>query len=67
MKKIRKLTSLLFTIAIILTAVAAVFFQGGISSVYAAGPYDFEFTDFYVTYDIRADRTMDVTMDLGVN
>ena len=67
MKKIKKLPLLIYTFLIILTAVALLFSHGGATNVYAAGAYDLEFTDFYVTYDIRADRTMDVTMDLGVH
>lgn len=66
MKKIKKLPLLIAALLIILTA-AVLFLNGGTSKVYAAGAYDFEFTDFCVTYDIRADRTMDVTMDLGVH
>lgn len=68
MKKVKKLNLLLFTLALLITVLAgALFFHGGASSVYAAGAYDFEFVAFDVTYDIRADRTMDVTMDLGVH
>lgn len=66
MKKIKKLPLSIAALLIILTA-AVLFLHGGTSKVYAAGAYDFEFTDFCVTYDIRADRTMDVTMDLGVH
>lgn len=69
MKKIKKLPLLLFTLLIMLTAAFALFFQGGNSVVYAAGYYgnaDFVFTDFNATYDIRADRTMDVELDLTV-
>ncbi|MDE7084707.1 MAG: DUF2207 domain-containing protein [Clostridia bacterium] len=67
MNKIKKLPLLLFTLLIMLTAVAALFYNGGTSAVYAYGEYDFEFTDFHVTYDIRTNRTMDVTLDLGVH
>lgn len=67
MKKVRKLPLLFFALLIVITAVLSLFSQSGVSSVFAAGAYDFEFTDFHVTYDIRADRTMDVTMDLGVH
>ncbi len=67
MKKIKRLPLIICSLLIILTAVALLFSHGGEANVYAAGAYDFEFTDFHVTYDIRADRTMDVTMDLGVH
>ena len=67
MKKARKLPLLFYSLILFLTVAAALFFRGGASGVYAAGPYDFEFTEFHVTYDIRADRTMDVTMDLAVH
>ena len=67
MKKVKRLPLLIFALLIIITAVATLFTESGVSTAYAAGAYDFEFTDFKVTYDIRADRTMDVTMDLGVH
>ena len=58
-------------IAALLLALATLFgvmFGGrGINRAYAAGAYDFEFTYYSVTYDVRADRTMDVTLDLGVH
>ena len=66
MKKIKKLPLIIYSLLIILTAVALLFSHGGTTKAYAAGAYDFEFTDFYVTYDIHTNRTMDVTMDLGV-
>ena len=68
MKK-TKIFPFIYILLIMLTAVAALFVKGGASKAYAAdtsNPYTFEFTDFKVVYDIRADRTMDVTMDLGV-
>lgn len=67
MKKVRKLPLLILALFIILAATLTLFAQSGVSSAYAAGAYDFKFTEFCVTYDIRADRTMDVTMDLGVH
>lgn len=67
MKKVKKLPLLIFALLIILTAFATLFSKSGVSSAYAAGAYDFEFTEFYITYDIHANRTMDVTMDLGVH
>lgn len=66
MKKNKKFSLLIFTLLILFTAVAALFSNSGTAKAYAAGAYDFDFTEFYVTYDIRADRTMDVTMDLAV-
>lgn len=68
MKK-TKIFPFIYILLIMLTVVAALFVKGGASKAYAAdtsNPYAFEFTDFKVVYDIRADRTMDVTMDLGV-
>lgn len=60
MKKLKRLPLLLA--AIILLAFAAAFcFASPQSKTYAYGPYDFEFTDFDVTYDVRSDRTMSVT------
>ena len=35
-------------------------------SVYAYGEYDYEFAKYHISYDIRSDRTMDVTVDMGV-
>ncbi|MDE6690763.1 MAG: DUF2207 domain-containing protein, partial [Clostridia bacterium] len=67
MKKVKRLPILIFALLIIITAVATLFTKSGVSTAYAVGAYDFEFTDFHVTYDIHSDRTMDVTMDLGVH
>lgn len=67
MKKAKRIFPLFYILIIVLTAVAALFVKGGAANAYAAGAYDFEFTAFHVTYDIRADRTMDVTMDLAVH
>lgn len=67
MKKVKRLPLLFLALLIIITAAATLFAKSGVSTAYAAGAYDFEFTDFHVTYDIHADRTMDVTMDLGVH
>lgn len=67
MKKVKRLPLLILALLIIITAAATLFTKSGVTTAYAAGAYDFEFTDFHVTYDIRADRTMDVTMDLGVH
>lgn len=68
MKAIRKLplifAALILSAAVLLGVVISAF---GADKVYAAGAYDFEFTSFSVNYDIRTDRTMDVTMDLGVH
>lgn len=66
MKKIKKLPLILYSLLILLTAVTLLFSHGNATKVYAASYDDFEFTDFNVTYDIRADRTMDVTIDMEV-
>ncbi len=67
MKTIKKLIPL-FTAAIIAAvAVICAFFGGFGGEVYAYDPYAFEYTAFHVSYDVRADRTMDVTYDLGVH
>ncbi len=49
------------------TLLGVMFGVRGTNRAYAAGEYDFEFTYYSVTYDVRADRTMDVTLDLGVH
>ena len=68
MKKLKNkpLLCLLGALLAALITLTALFAGGGAERVYAYGAYDFEFTDFYVTYDLRADRTMDVTLDLGI-
>lgn len=70
MKKIKKLPCLIFALFIALAVFFIAFLCGGGEKVYAASdydPYSFEYSRFYATYDIRADRTMDVTLDLGVH
>lgn len=67
MKILKKIRYIFFAAAIFISATATLLLQNGTPAAYAAGAYDFEFTEFNVTYDIRADRTMDVTMDLGVH
>ena len=68
MKAIKKLPLILAAIILVLTAATGIALSAnGTQKVYAAGAYDFKFTTFNVSYDIRADRTMDVTLDLGVH
>lgn len=68
MKAIKKLPLIIAGLILLLTAAIGVALSAnGYQKVYAAGAYDFEFTSFNVNYDIRADRTMDVTLDLGVH
>lgn len=70
MKTLKKLPALfaLFIFALIIAICCA--FAGSASSPTAAhayGDYDFEFTSYSVTYDIRSDRTMDVQLDVTVH
>ncbi|MDE7076595.1 MAG: DUF2207 domain-containing protein, partial [Clostridia bacterium] len=68
MKAIKKLPLIIAALILLLTALTGIALSAnGAQKVYAAGAYDFEFTSFNVNYDIRADRTMDVTLDLGVH
>lgn len=68
MKAIKKLPLILAALILLLIAATGIAMSAnGAQKVYAAGAYDFEFTTFNVNYDIRADRTMDVTLDLGVH
>ncbi len=68
MKAIKKLPLIIAALILLLTAATGIAMSAnGAQKVYAAGAYDFEFTSFNVNYDIRADRTMDVTLDLGVH
>ncbi|MDE5788822.1 MAG: DUF2207 domain-containing protein [Clostridia bacterium] len=68
MKAIKKLPLIIAALILVLTAATGIALSAnGAQKVYAAGAYDFEFTTFNVNYDIRADRTMDVTLDLGVH
>lgn len=68
MKAIKKLplifAALILSVAALIGVAVSAF---GADKVYAAGAYDFEFASFSVNYDIRTDRTMDVTMDLEVH
>ena len=67
-KAIKKLPLIIAALILVLIAVTCVAVNAnGAQKVYAAGAYDFEFTSFNVNYDIRADRTMDVTLDLAVH
>ncbi|MCM1438404.1 MAG: DUF2207 domain-containing protein [Roseburia sp.] len=81
MKNIKRLPLILFALLLLLTAVAGVLFARSTPAAYAydydygydydydydyGNGHDFEFTHFYATYDIRADRTMDVCLDLEV-
>ena len=59
MNRILKHTSLFLCLA--LFVLATIFFVGTYQKVYAAGYYDFEFTQFYVKYDINPDLTMQVS------
>ena len=68
MKAIKKLPLIIAALILLLaTATGIALSANGAQKVYAAGDYKFEFTSFNVNYDIRADRTMDVTLDLGVH
>ncbi|MDE7087435.1 MAG: hypothetical protein K2O67_04500, partial [Clostridia bacterium] len=69
MNKIKKLTICLCAAAVlILTALSALFSLGGDSAkVYAAGPYDHQFSKYHITYDINSARTMVVTVDMAVD
>ncbi|MDE6373000.1 MAG: DUF2207 domain-containing protein [Clostridia bacterium] len=69
MKRIRKF-AIAFTagFALLIAALCLCLNLNGGGKVYAYDPYyGFEYTAFHVEYDIRADRTMDVTLDLGVH
>ena len=56
--------------AVLIVLTALIFALTGKASAptvaHAAGDYDFRFTEYSVTYDIRTDRTMDVQLDLTV-
>ncbi len=67
MKKIKKLPLIIYSLLIILTAVALLFSPGGGAKVYAYDPYEYQFDKYHITYDIRADRTMDVCVDVDVH
>lgn len=69
MKTVKKLPALIAVCIIALIACVYCAFTGSYSSpspAHAYGAYDFEFTAYSVTYDIRSDRTMDVRLDLTV-
>ncbi|MDE7401151.1 MAG: DUF2207 domain-containing protein [Clostridia bacterium] len=68
MKAIKKLPLIIAALILLLAAATGIALSAnGAQKVYAAGDYKFEFTSFNVNYDIRADRTMDVTLDFGVH
>lgn len=76
MKIFKKLSAVIFACALLAATALCLFFGLGAQKTYAIevpvpprvydAEYGFAYTAFEVTYDIRADRTMDVTYDLGV-
>lgn len=71
MKKIKKYALFLFCAlpVILVSLIIWLFGAAGTNKAYAypVDPYAFEFEKYSVTYDVRADRTMDVTLDIAVH
>lgn len=70
MKIFKRFIPLAAAFLIAVVAAVCLCFGGDGGKIYASREsdyyYGFDYTAFHVEYDIRADRTMDVTLDLGV-
>ena len=72
MYKLKKLTALIWAFIVFAAAAICLICGAGTQKTYAYAAtdeywYGFEYTAFHVEYDVRADRTMDVELNLGVH
>lgn len=69
MKKLKQpIILVLAVLSAIIAAVCALFgVTGKVYAVNYSDPYYYEFSNYRITYDVNADRTMSVTVDMGVD
>ena len=69
MKYFKRIPLFIWSLALIAVAAVCLLSSAATQKAYAATDYEygFEYTAFHVEYNVRADRTMDVELNLGVH